>query len=163
MCRALQEIDGNRRFRGIIHAERNAYSLNPRLIDQTGDVGFLHHGCVIDLFFRKRWKCLGRLVIEDQARTYAVNRRRDSWDGAAGDMYQQSAFAWVVSTRSHRHGLDGRILKQLSGAALLDRGNALALLRDQCRLRSPYLQRTGSSRMGAANRVVWTTHNGKRR
>ena len=140
MCGALEQIDGNRRFRGIIHAERNAYSLNPRLIDQAGDVGFFHGGCVIDLFFRQRWKCLVRLGIEDQAGTYTVNRGRDSWDRAAGDMYQQSAFSRVVSTSAHSHRLDGRILKQLSGAALLDRGNALALLRDQCRLRSPNLQ-----------------------
>ena len=62
MCGALQQIDGNRRFRGIIHAECNAYSLNPRLIYQAGDIGFLHGDCVIDLVFRNRWKCLVRCV-----------------------------------------------------------------------------------------------------
>src|SRR5438270_11422000 len=69
MCGALQEIDGNCRFRGIIHAERNAYSLNPRLIYQAGNVGFLHQGCVIDFLLRKRWKCLVRLAVKDQAGT----------------------------------------------------------------------------------------------
>src|SRR5438270_3382889 len=162
MCGALQEIDGNCRFRGIIHTERNAYSLNPRLIYQAANVSFLRGHCLIDFLFSHCWKRLIRLSVEDQASPDSINRGRNSWDRGPRDMYQQSAFACVIGARAHCYGLYGRILSELGSAPLQHRCHALAFLRNQCGLRNAYLCGTGRGSMCAADRVIRTTHNGER-
>ena len=148
---------------GLSTLSDNAYSLNPRLIDQAGDVGFFHGHCMIDFSF----------ATDGSSGPPAVSKTRrvrtpSIVGGTRGTVLPETCISrapspGIVGTRAHRYGLDGRVLKQLSGPPLLDRRNALAFLRDQCRLRSPYLRGTGRGGMRAAHRVVWATHNGKRR
>ncbi len=102
MSSALQQINGNRSFRGIIQTKGNGHALNARLSDQAGNVGFLHGESLSDFFFPNRWKRLPGLVIEYQPGTNTVNGWGNAWNGVAGDMDQQSAFTCIVRTGARR-------------------------------------------------------------
>ncbi len=98
MSSSLQQIDGNRSFRGIIQTKRNAHALNARLAYQAGNIGFFYGQRSSNFFFSYRWKRLLRWCIEHQTGAHSVNRGRNARDGAARNMNQQSAFARVVRT-----------------------------------------------------------------
>src|SRR6185503_10027579 len=98
MSSALEQIDGDRGFGGIIDAQRNAHALNARLTHQVGNVGFFHGQSLSDFFFANRWKRLSRWRIEHYAGADSVNRGRNARDGVAGNMDEQSTFTCIVRT-----------------------------------------------------------------
>ena len=162
MSGALHQINGNRGFRGIIHAERNAYSLNSRLIDQAGDVGFFHRELRDRSFLSQAMEVSG----PPEYRRSGGYVHHQSWAQFVGPCFRKHESAERLRLGCRHWRPPSRTEWKDPEASWAARRCWTAVTRwrscgTNAACAAP-LERAGSSRMRAAHCVVWATHNGKR-